>query len=188
MSLLVSAYFFFRPNVLVKQAKKEAKEAKELAEKRISKTKELAEKRINEANHKLRIVQQNHDVDVSTAESKIASAYVRDWSAKHHKNKIYIFSDHNQLGVCIGQTVKDDVEDRIKQEYKNSPIKPYYIHHWDWALHSLNNWFTDHDFHKHLERRGYRRLSSHDGKKSEWFDMTAEQAKAELNKFKSGGR
>ena len=49
-------------------------------------------------------------------------------------NKIYFFEDDHQPGhICIGQTTKDNVEERIRQEYKNMPTTPYRILHYELA-------------------------------------------------------
>jgi len=51
-------------------------------------------------------------------------------------NKIYFYSSVLVPDcICIGQT-KGDVEKRIKQEFKNTPEKPYKILHFDLAQKS----------------------------------------------------
>ncbi|MDR1605225.1 MAG: GIY-YIG nuclease family protein [Gracilibacteraceae bacterium] len=102
---------------------------------------------------------------------------------KLYGNKIYFFTDIHQPGMCIGQTTQKDVEDRIKQEYKNMPKKPWMLLFYVKALTASGKWFTDKQFHAYLKKRGYKNFTDHAGSTSEWFEITMEQAKTEIEKF-----
>jgi hypothetical protein len=99
-------------------------------------------------------------------------------------NKIYVFSDVHQPGLCIGETRKENVEDRIKQEYKNMPVKPYELLYITEARKKDGSYFNDKDFHKHLKRRGYHNFTDHKGGSSEWFDISLDDIRQEMEGFK----
>ena len=86
-------------------------------------------------------------------------------------NKIYFYSSLLVPDcICIGQT-KGDVEKRIKQEFKNTPEKPYTILHSCLAQKSNGEWFRDKDFHKFLNTYGYVNEIGNHSRNNEWFKI-----------------
>ena len=85
--------------------------------------------------------------------------------------------------ICIGQT-RGDVEKRIKQEFKNTPEKPYKILHSDLAQKANGEWFKDKDFHKHLNASGYANEIGSHSKNNEWFKIDIKTALQLFNDYK----
>ena len=100
-------------------------------------------------------------------------------------NKIYFYTSPLVPDcICIGQT-KGDVEKRIKQEFKNTPEKPYKILHSDFAQKSNGEWFRDKDFHKFLKGNGIENEIGNHSINNEWFKIDIKTAKRLLEKFKN---
>lgn len=99
-----------------------------------------------------------------------------------YHNKIYFFKDDHLPGmICIGQTTQENVKARIRQEYKLMPLAPYELLHWEFAQYNNSKkWFTDHSFHKFLEKKGYFHETNKTGKKTEWFMIDVSTAKTIL--------
>ena|SRR5690554_3601184 len=104
-----------------------------------------------------------------------------------YHNKIYMYSDINYSNmICIGETTRKIVEDRIKEQYKLMPIRPYVIHHFEFAQYNNSKkWFSDRSFHRYLEKHGYERLLDENGSKTEWFNISIDKAKMMLEEFKN---
>ena len=99
-------------------------------------------------------------------------------------NKIYFYTSSLVPDcICIGQTT-GDVEKRIKQEFKNTPEKPYKILHSDFAQKSNGEWFKDKDFHKFLNSNGFDNEIGNHSKNNEWFKIDIKMAKRLFEKFK----
>jgi hypothetical protein len=99
-------------------------------------------------------------------------------------NKIYFYtSPFVPDCICIGQT-KGDVEKRVKQEFKNTPEKPYKILHSDFAQKENGEWFKDRDFHKSLNANGFANEIGKHSTKNEWFKIDIRMAKRLLVRFK----
>ena len=157
----------------------------------------LLSKEVNEINQK--IIYQNKHVFIQIEEDLklkieiILSDYLKQkdhvtyrqitkdiHKKERHINYIYMFKDAHQPGmICIGQTVYEDVEKRIKQEYKNMPDKPYEILFSEVAEFKGNRKvFTDKHFHKYLNSKGYVNVPN-----TEWFYISINDAVTEFNKF-----
>jgi hypothetical protein len=99
-------------------------------------------------------------------------------------NKIYFYTSPLVPDcICIGQT-KGDVEKRVKQEFKNTPEKPYKILHSDFAQKSNSEWFKDKDFHKFLNANGFDNEIGNHSKNNEWFKIEIKTARRLFEKFK----
>jgi hypothetical protein len=99
-------------------------------------------------------------------------------------NKIYFYtSPFVPACICIGQT-KGDIEKRIKQEFKNTPEKPYKILHSDLAQKSNGEWFKDKDFHKFLNANGYANETGKHSKNNEWFKIDIKTALKLFKEYK----
>jgi len=99
-------------------------------------------------------------------------------------NKIYFYTSPLVPDcICIGQT-KGDVEKRVKQEFKNTPEKPYKILYSDFAQKAKGEWFTDKDFHKFLISNGFTNEIGNHSTKNEWFKIDIKTAKRLFEKFK----
>jgi len=99
-------------------------------------------------------------------------------------NKIYFYTSPLVPDcICIGQT-KDDVEKRVKQEFKNTPEKPYKILHSDFAQKENGEWFKDKDFHKFLNANGFANEIGSHSTKNEWFKIDIKMAKKLFGRFK----
>lgn len=98
--------------------------------------------------------------------------------------QIYVFEepgnhDFNHM-LCVGYTEKKNVEDRIKQEFKNAPVKQWKTLWSEPAMRDDGSSFMDHDVHKVLEAKKFHRLPSHNGGTSEWFYCTLDDVKAAI--------
>jgi len=101
-------------------------------------------------------------------------------------NKIYFYTSPLVAEcICIGQT-KGDVEKRVKQEFKNTPEKPYTILHYEDAVKSNGEWFRDKDFHKFLNEHGITNEIGNHSKNNEWFRVDIKTAKKLLQEYKKG--
>ena len=103
-------------------------------------------------------------------------------------NKIYFYSSPLVADcICIGQT-RGDVERRIKQEFKNTPDKPYKILHSDLAQKTNGEWFRDKDFHKYLNSKGYTNEVGEHSINNEWFRIDIKAALKFFNEYKKSER
>jgi hypothetical protein len=103
---------------------------------------------------------------------------------KLYNNKIYFYESPLVPDcICIGQTT-GDVEKRIKQEFKNTPEKPYKILHSDFAQKANGKWFKDKDFHKFLNANGYANEIGNHSTKNEWFKMDIKTALKLFKEYK----
>jgi hypothetical protein len=101
-----------------------------------------------------------------------------------YNNKIYFYiSPLVPDCICIGQT-KGDVEKRVKQEFKNTPEKPYKILHFDWAQKADGEWFSDKDFHKFLNANGFANEIGTHSKNNEWFRIGIKTALKLFKEFR----
>ncbi|GHT80554.1 hypothetical protein FACS189467_2980 [Bacteroidia bacterium] len=99
-------------------------------------------------------------------------------------NKIYFYTSSLVPDcICIGQT-KGDVEKRIKQEFKNTPEKPYKILHSDLAQKANGEWFKDKDFHKFLNANGFSNEIGNHSKNNEWFKIDIKTALKLFKEYK----
>ena len=100
--------------------------------------------------------------------------------------QIYFYSDHDRyedqitLGkipkLKIGYTTQETADERIKQQ--DTTACPQILE----KKGSYFVDFTDKDFHKHLESRGYEKCRN----EREWFFITVEQAERELFDYRDG--
>lgn len=98
--------------------------------------------------------------------------------------QIYVFEESGDPRfagmVCVGYTTKENVEDRIKQEFKNAPIKQWTLLYTEDAMRDDGTTFVDYDVHKVLEQKQYQRLKSYDSASSEWFRCGVKDVKAAI--------
>lgn len=122
-----------------------------------------------------------HYPEIQKEEAKLRKANSR------YGNKIYFYEDVHQPNlICIGQTTRANVEDRIKQQYKRMPNKPFKVLHYEYAQFKNNEkWFDDHAFHRFLVRNGFQHVLDYNGEKTEWFKIDIEKAKELLREFKN---
>ena len=87
--------------------------------------------------------------------------------------KIYAYSDVSFPGqIKIGYTERDDVMERIKEQYPISrPYDTFRLLWFDIALREDGSCFTDKDIHKYLLKHSVVKTNG------EWFKCTLEQVK-----------
>ena len=76
--------------------------------------------------------------------------------------------------VKIGQTSRDEVEDRIREQMGTATPQKYVLY----GKFAVS--FTDKQFHAFLRERGY---TQPDGAGTEWFDITVEEAETLIHEF-----
>lgn len=104
-------------------------------------------------------------------------------------NKIYIYEtpkSKNDGYIKIGETTRDNVEDRIKEQFSSAALydaddKTFTILHDRVAKKGNGDYYTDKDFHKFLVEKGVVKPN----KNKEWFELTLDQAISALNAFES---
>lgn len=95
--------------------------------------------------------------------------------------KIYAFINATSVGIKVGQTSRQSVEDRVKQQQTGSDRNFVVLGEWD-AVTASGEPFTDHDVHRVLKSMGIERL---DG---EWFGCGIEQVKQAVQTLVQGDR
>lgn len=104
--------------------------------------------------------------------------------------KIYIYEtprSKNDGYIKIGETTRDNVEDRIKEQFSSAALYDneemmYTILHERLAVKKDGTEYTDKDFHRFLDSVDVKKPS----KNKEWFELTLEQAIYALESFESG--
>jgi hypothetical protein len=144
----------------------------------ISKTKNLRKKTSNRTGFIIRNKPNKTQYFAPKAEPKLKN------ENKLLGNKIYFYiSPLVPDCICIGQT-RGDVEKRVKQEFKNTPEKPYKILHFDFAQKASGEWFRDKDFHKFLNANGFANEIGNHSKRNEWFRIDIKVAKKLFERFR----
>lgn len=95
---------------------------------------------------------------------------------------IYAYSDNNPQYtgyLKVGYTSKD-VDERVAAQYPTLKPgeNPYKIVFREPAVRADGTSFMDHEVHEKLERMGYKRLRSADGKLTEWFKCSKNDVRA----------
>ena len=108
-------------------------------------------------------------------------ASTKDFISEKPKGKpiIYAYRDKNMLDILkVGFTTRT-AEERIAEQYPTlrPGDKPYSIELVESAMDENGESFMDHDVFKVLERLGFSRLSTSDGKDTEWFKCDANDVK-----------
>lgn len=102
---------------------------------------------------------------------------------------IYAYSDSNPIyeGMLkVGYTTLT-AQERVAQQYPiNLPRKPYTIVVDEPAIQSNGSTFMDHEVHKYLERKGFRRLLDEKGQKTEWFKCSKEDVLNAIQSIRNG--
>ncbi len=101
--------------------------------------------------------------------------------------KIYIYETpkSKELGyIKIGETSKEDVEERIKEQFSSASIFDnedckYTILYQKFAIKKNGEEYSDRDFHKFLVSKGVKKPRID----KEWFELTIDQAISALNAF-----
>ena len=101
------------------------------------------------------------------------AATTKDYVSEKPKGNpiIYAYRDINMPDILkVGFTTRT-AEERVSEQYPTlrPREKPYHIELVESAMDENGESFTDHDVFKALERCGFRRLSTSDGKDTEWF-------------------
>ena len=108
-------------------------------------------------------------------------------------NKLYWWKVQQKETVKIGDTHRD-VKKRNDETGKNAGLHTTERHWWE-ARYSdshpnkklAGKAFRDYDFHKVLEKKGYKRENNDDGNRTEWFiDITFEDFLTHLTEFIGG--
>lgn len=86
-------------------------------------------------------------------------------------------SDNDGL-IKIGYTTQKSVEQRIDQQTQTAHIKYKVVLKKPAIFVNTAQTFTDHDFHKYLEQKGYKRIEN-----SEWFEIDKDTLHAEFDAF-----
>jgi hypothetical protein len=98
--------------------------------------------------------------------------------------KIYVFENpydpRFQGMLCVGYTTKKDVEERIKDEFKNAPFKQWNVLYAESAMRDDGTSFLDYEVHRVLERKGFPALPSFSGSSSEWFKCSLKDVQAAI--------
>lgn len=96
--------------------------------------------------------------------------------------QIYVYSDKNYPGqLKVGYTTKENIEDRIKQQYPLTlprKEKPYNILLSTPSIKENGSFFTDKDIHKVLRRKGIKNTAG------EWFECELRNIKAAIIEVK----
>ncbi|MCP3878905.1 MAG: GIY-YIG nuclease family protein [Sulfitobacter sp.] len=118
-------------------------------------------------------------------------------SVKHPKIYAWTDDDHaalswegkrNGAGVIkIGYTAENDVQDRIRSSrgIKSPLTKPYQLVLTETAITDNGEVFMDHAVHAELKRAGVRSVPDPAGDKTEWYECTADEARAAIAAIKS---
>lgn len=94
---------------------------------------------------------------------------------------IYVYSESYLPGYLkVGYTTKN-VEDRMNDIHPlNTPVKTWKVLYTTPALYADGTTFMDHDVHKELVRRGFRRIKDDRNKTTEFFRCSLEDVKAAI--------
>ena len=87
--------------------------------------------------------------------------------------------------IKVGYTERD-VEKRIYEQTHTSGVKAQILLR-ESAMCPDGSCFTDHDIHRILERRGFRRLNAGNDR-NEWFNCKVEDVRAAITELKTGIR
>ena len=109
------------------------------------------------------------------------AATTKDYISEKPKGSpiIYAYRDINMPDILkVGFTTRT-AEERVAEQYPTLKPgeKPYRIELVESALDENGEPFMDHDVFKALERYGYPRLSTSDGKDTEWFKCDVHDVK-----------
>lgn len=90
--------------------------------------------------------------------------------------QIYAYRDESFPNyIKVGYTTRQDVNERIKEQYVNRPRDTYKLLWFDDAMREDGTTFTDKEVHEVLEKNGFRRLrNKEDGTKTEFFECKIE--------------
>ncbi|MCI6067184.1 MAG: GIY-YIG nuclease family protein [Galactobacillus timonensis] len=94
---------------------------------------------------------------------------------------IYVYSESYLPGYLkVGYTTKN-VEDRMNDIHPlNTPVKTWKVLYTTPALYADGTTFMDHDVHKELVRRGFRRIKDDHNKTTEFFRCSLDDVKAAI--------
>ena len=99
-----------------------------------------------------------------------------------HYPKIYVYqlldNQSNKGLLKIGYTTRE-VEKRVAEQLKTSGLK-YKILYQTEAITENNNYFTDHDVHSYLRKKGI------NNPKGEWFECSLDEVKSAIIAIKTG--
>ena len=94
--------------------------------------------------------------------------------------KIYAYEANGQEGIKVGDTMKEDVNIRIKQGLIETPNPQYRLLWSDYAIAEDGKLFRDYQVHEMLENMGVRRIAG------EWFDTDIDTVKRAFLAVKHG--
>ena len=97
------------------------------------------------------------------------------------KPTIYVYSESYLPGYLkVGYTTKD-VNQRMNEIHPlNTPVKTWKVLYTTPALYADGTTFMDHDVHKELVRRGFRRMKDDHNKTTEFFRCSLDDVKAAI--------
>ena len=98
--------------------------------------------------------------------------------------QIYVFEEPSVAELkgmlCVGYTTRENVEDRIAEEFKAAPVKQWHTLYTESAVREDGSCFMDYDVHAILDKWGVPHLKSHTGGSSEWFKTDLKKVKAAI--------